>query len=110
VSNPSPRSVLDLLTKARLATVGRELGVPLPGSGTKEAQIEALASSSVLGLPGLLDSLGRDEVRAACRAHGLDDSGRSRPALLARLLAASGETASPPGPRPLASSANGTRP
>ena len=110
MSVPSSRSVLELLTKLRLAAVGRELGVSLPASGTKEAQVEALSSSSALSLPGLLHSLGRDELRAACRAHGLDDSGRSRPALLARLLAASGEDALPSVPSTFSAPANGTRP
>lgn len=91
---PGSRSVLESLTRSRLAAVGRELGVPVPASGTKEVQIEALASSPTLDdLPGLLRLLGRDELRAACRAHGLDDSGRSRPALMARLLAAAGDGA-----------------
>jgi hypothetical protein len=101
VPAPGPRSVLEALTKPRLAAVGRELGVELPASGTKEAQLEALAFSSVLDLPGLLRLLGRDELRAACRAHGLEDSGRSRPDLLARLLAAAGDAdALPASPSP----------
>ncbi|MES1244266.1 MAG: DISARM system SNF2-like helicase DrmD [Acidobacteriota bacterium] len=92
---PAPRSILEVLTRARLAAVGRELGVPIPASAVKEAQIEAMASSPGLALAELLRFLGRDELRAACRAHGLDDSGRSRPALLARLLEAAGETSTP---------------
>jgi len=94
VSQPSPHSVLEVLTKARLAAVGRELGVPLSAGATKEAQVDALASSPALVFPELLRSLGRDELRAACRAHGLDDSGRARPALMARLLAAAGRATS----------------
>jgi hypothetical protein len=90
VSRPSSRSVLEALTRSRLAAVGRELGVPVTASGTKEAQIGALVSSPVLDLPGLLRLMGRDELRAACRAHDLDDSGRARPVLMARLLEAAG--------------------
>lgn len=86
---PNPRSVADVLTKARLAAVGRTLGAAVPASGTKEAQAAALTAG--IGLDALLGALGRDELRAACRAHGLDDSGRSRLALMARLLAASGD-------------------
>lgn len=93
MSQPTPRSVLEVLTRSRLAAVGRDLGVPLAASATKEAQVEALAAAPVLALPDLLRSLGRDELRAACRAHGLDDSGRSRPALMARLLATAGNGA-----------------
>ena len=90
---PSPfRAVLEVLTKPRLVAVGRDLGVAVPPGATKEAQIEAFAPGSP-GLPELLQSLGRDELRAACRALGLDDSGRSRPALMGRLLAAGGDGA-----------------
>ncbi len=110
MSRPDPRSVLEVLTKPRLAVIGREVGVSIPASGTKEAQIEALASSSALDLPVLLRSLGRDELRAACRAHGLDDSGRSRPALMARLLAAAGNGANAPGLSAISVSARRSRP
>ena len=110
MTQPSPRSVLEVLTKSRLAAVGRELGVPLSAGATKEAQIEVLASSFALGFPELLRSLGRDELRAACRAHGLDDSGRARPALMARLLAAAGTETSAAVSPVLTSSARRTRP
>jgi hypothetical protein len=110
VPAPTAHSLLAIRTKPRLAAVGREIGANVPASGVKEAQIEALASSPTLDLPGLLRLLGRDELRAACRSHGLDDSGRSRPDLLARLLAASGEDAAPPAPPAFAAPAIGTRP
>jgi len=87
VARPTPQSLLEVLNKPRLVAVGREAGIAVPAGATKEAQIAALAASP-LGLTDLLRSLGRDELRAACRAHGLDDAGRSRPALMERLLAA----------------------
>jgi hypothetical protein len=88
VSSPSLHSILEVLTKPRLVVFGRELGVPVPASGTKEAQIGAVEAATGLGFSELLRFLGRDELRAACRVHGLDDSGRSRPVLMSRLLAA----------------------
>ena len=87
VPSPTPQSLLDVLSKPRLVALGREIGVSVAPSATKEAQVAVLAGASP-GLSSLLRSLGRDELRAACRAHGLDDSGRSRPALMARLLEA----------------------
>jgi len=82
----------------RLVTVGRDLGVAVPVSASKEAQIAALLPAP--GLQEILRLLGRDELRAACRTLGLDDSGRSRPALMARLLesadASTASTASTP--------------
>lgn len=95
MSRPTLRSVLEILTRPRLAAVSRELGVSVPASAVKDAQIEALAASPGLALSGLLRLLGRDELRAVCRAHGLDDTGRSRPALLARLLEAAGDVPMP---------------
>ena len=110
MSQPSLRTVLEVLTKSRLAAVGRELGVLVPASGTKEAQVEILASSPALALSELLRLLGRDELRAACRAHGLDDSGRSRPALMARLLEAAGDGISQPVASAVSTSARRSRP
>ncbi|HEV7517051.1 MAG TPA: DISARM system SNF2-like helicase DrmD, partial [Thermoanaerobaculia bacterium] len=85
--SPTPQSLLDVLSKPRLVALGREIGVSVSPSATKEAQVTLLAGAAP-GLPDLLRPLARDELRAACRAHGLDDSGRSRPALMARLLEA----------------------
>jgi hypothetical protein len=42
--------------------------------------------------------LSRDELKQACRAHGLDDSGRSHTELASRLLGRSFETATLPAP------------
>ena len=42
MSRPDPRTVLEALTRPRLAAVGRELGAAVPAGGVKEAQVEAL--------------------------------------------------------------------
>lgn len=99
MTRPSSRSVLAVLTKPRLGAVGREIGVSVPAGGTKEDQVEALAAIA-LPLSQLLHTLGRDELRAACRAHGIEDSGRSRPVLLARLLEAAGGEGAAQAPSP----------
>lgn len=87
-SQPSARSLLELLTKARLVEVGRDFGLSVPLSATKEVQVERMVSSARVGFSDLLRSLTRDELRAACRFYGLDDGSRARPELMARLLAA----------------------
>lgn len=74
--------------------------VALPTSGSREEQVEALVSTGVIRFRELLGALGRDELRAACRAHGLDDSGRARPLLAARLLQAHGSAETAP-PKPI---------
>ena len=72
----------------------------LPASGTKDQQVEVLAASGRLAFREVLGELGRDELRLACRAHQLEDTGRARPLLAARLLQAHGVLDSVP-PAPL---------
>ena len=88
---PSTLSVLQTLSKARLLELARSFAVAVPLSATKDAQAEALASAGSIRFGELLLALGRDELKLACRTHGLDDAGRARPALAARLLEAHGE-------------------
>ncbi|MEZ4364024.1 MAG: DISARM system SNF2-like helicase DrmD [Kofleriaceae bacterium] len=77
---------MSALPKGRLVELGRELAVAVPSSATKEQQIERLAKTAGLDLATVIRLLSRDELRLACKAHGLDDSGRSRLALATRLL------------------------
>jgi hypothetical protein len=98
MDSPSTRSVLTALTKARLVDLGRTLGVSVPPSDTKDSQIDLLLDTGLVHFRDLLQELGRDELRAACRSHGLDDSGRSRPKLASRLMEAHGSSDSIPPP------------
>ncbi len=84
----SARSVLELLPKARLLELSRELGVVVKSSATKEDQVGVLARKSPGALPAILRALGRDELKRACRAHQLDDTGRSREELRGPILQA----------------------
>ncbi|MDY0001367.1 MAG: DISARM system SNF2-like helicase DrmD [Polyangia bacterium] len=93
---PTNQSVLSVLTKARLEDLGRQLGLVLPVEGKKDELVEAMVKSGQVRFQNLLRSLGRDELKSACRAHGLDDSGRARPLLAGRLIEAHGEEAEPP--------------
>ncbi len=97
---PSSRTVLGVLPKARLVDLGRTLGVSVPPAETKEAQVDLLIGTGLVRFQHLLQQLGRDELRAVCRAHGLDDSGRARPKLAARLLEAHGAADTVP-PQPI---------
>lgn len=83
--NPTSQSLLQVLTKERLAELGRELAVFVPSSATKDVRIDRLVSAAP-PLPAIVKYMTRDELKAACRTHGFDDSGRSRGALAARLL------------------------
>ncbi|MFO0710815.1 MAG: DISARM system SNF2-like helicase DrmD [Sandaracinus sp.] len=97
-----------MLTKARLFDVARELELSVASSLSKDALAEAITSSHRLRFRDLLQRLGRDELRAACRAHGLLDVSRSRPELMSQLLQAHGVTDSIP-PQPLFSSREARR-
>lgn len=93
---PSNESVLAVLTKARIEDLGRQLGLVLPTDGKKDELVRALLTSGQLRFVELLRALGRDELKSACRAHGLDEGGRARPVLVGRLMEARGEKAEPP--------------
>ncbi len=97
---PSTRTLLAELPKARLLDLARAFSVNVPPTGTKEGQVEALVRSGAVRFRELLGALGRDELKAMCRSHGLDHSGRARPVLAARLLQAHGAAESTP-PKPI---------
>ena len=52
----------------------------------------AALADSPLDLASILGRLGRDELRSACRAHGLDATGRGRLDLMGRLAGPGGDT------------------
>ena len=90
MGTPTSTSVLGTLTQARLIELARGLGVTIPTSGRKDAQIARLIEGARLPLPALLGHLYRDELRAACRDHALEIESRSREELAGRLLDAAG--------------------
>jgi hypothetical protein len=77
VTTPDVPSLLSVLTRDRLVDIGRTLGVSVPVGAKKERQIETLTASRELEFGPLLSALRRDELKAACRAFDLDDSGRA---------------------------------
>lgn len=94
---PNVRSVLDAVaTKARLFEVARHFGVSVPAKGTRAELAGALVRSEQVRFRGLIEWMGRDELRKACAEHGLDASSRARATLASRLLEASGAPESAP--------------
>jgi hypothetical protein len=88
MTTPTTRSVLQTLSKSRLVELARSHGVVLARDPTKDQQIDLLLRRDTVHLSTLVGGLGRDELKAACRAHDLDESGRSRADLAARILQA----------------------
>jgi len=99
-SIPSTRTVLLTLSKARLLELARAFAVSVPPAAPREEQVGVLVDAPQVRFRDLLGILGRDELKAACRTHGLDDAGRARPLLAARLMQAHGAVESAP-PKPI---------
>ncbi|MFH1807989.1 MAG: class I SAM-dependent DNA methyltransferase [Pseudomonadota bacterium] len=81
---PSKTDVLSLFKKDDLLSVAASLGVEL--SGSKDAMVEALAKQTKEALAGALAGLVRDDLKAVCRKLDLDDSGKHKAPIAARLL------------------------
>jgi ERCC4-related helicase len=96
----STLSILHSLSRARLLELARSFAVVVAPNSSKDVQAGALAAAGTIRFHDLLSVLGRDELKALCRSHGIDDSGRARPLLAARLLQAHGAVDSVP-PKPL---------
>ena len=95
-SAPSSESVLVNLTQQRILDLGRKFGIGLRGGrDTKKNMAATLGGLLSEQLPAVLDELGRDELRLACRAHGLSDTGLARHELQSRLLEAAGISLDP---------------
>lgn len=84
---PTPETVLRTLASTRLVEVGREFGVGLSAEAPKDSLVRRIADAGNVELPSLLRVLGRDELRTACRTHGVETTGRARAMLADRLLA-----------------------
>ncbi|HJL01311.1 MAG TPA: DISARM system SNF2-like helicase DrmD [Polyangiaceae bacterium LLY-WYZ-15_(1-7)] len=89
--SPNPSSVLEALAGERLLDISRTFGIQVEGGRETKARMAERIGLQLEGrLPTVLRELGRDELRAVCRRHGLDDDSRSRSELQARLLEAAG--------------------
>jgi type I restriction enzyme M protein len=93
MSKPSKRTVLPLLTVKRLAGLCDELEVDRTGLTLKDDLVDALARAKTASLAAILAALSRNEIKEICRAFELDDSGKEKAPLVARIL---GDKASEP--------------
>ena len=91
---PKLASVLNALSKERLLDLGRVFGLGLREQRDTRAALAATLAGALREerLPQVLRELGRDELRAVCRGHGLPDGDRHRDALIERLVKAAGLT------------------
>ncbi len=88
------RDALSVLTKPRLLEIAAALSLGLPGRLLKAELVNAIAASPRAPFPRILELLKRDELKAICRAEGIDDSGREKALIADRILGrADGTTA-----------------
>jgi hypothetical protein len=85
---PTTRSALRSLSKPRLQFLVEHFGVDISPRSAAAKLVDALARSRKVSLPAVLGQLSRDELKQVCRDHQLDDGGRAKAAILARLLEA----------------------
>lgn len=94
---PTARQLLDLLTRDELLHLVDHHGVTVRDRRQKAHLAEQLEAKAH-PLPELLQGLSRDRLKELCRALGLDDSGKEKAAIIARLAG----TAASPAPAPAA--------
>ena len=80
------RDALATLSKTRLVEVAAGFELDVPSRASKDEFVDALAQSRRAPYERILETLTRDELKAICRAAGLDDSGRAKAGIAARIL------------------------
>ena len=98
------RNVLEQLKRDELVAAVDRFELTVADRRVRDDLIEALASSRKTGLPAILEDLSRDRLKEVCRALGLDDSGREKALIVARIageapVAVVAPPAAPPPPR-----------
>ena len=84
-------SILTSLTQPRILDLARIFGIRLRGAEANKRQLAAVLGAQLEGrMTLILRELGREELQAVCRTHGVPDAGTSRRDLMERLLLASG--------------------
>jgi hypothetical protein len=78
------QDILALVRKSDLLAIGDALDMEL--SGTKEALVEVLSKQTKESLADAFDTLNLEDLKALCRRLDLDDCGREKAAICARLF------------------------
>ena len=109
---PTKRAILSELTADELRANVDYYDLPVHDRRVKTELVDALAGSRKARLDEILPDLPRDRLKELCRTFGLDDSGREKAELAARLM---GHPAPPKGdgraaPRPAARPIGSTAP
>lgn len=99
-SPPTPASALAALTQQRLLDLARVFGVRIRNtSATKKQLAQSLGDQLDGRLPAVLREFGREELAAACKAHGLPSESSARRELIEALLRSAGIDATEANPQ-----------
>ena len=83
---PTKRAILAALTAQELRTVADSYGLPVEDRRVKARLIDAVARSRKARIAEVLSDLSRHRLKELCREFDLDDSGRKKADLVARLV------------------------
>ena len=95
MAKPTKRSALEALTKRSLSVLVHHFGLDIATSRPKADHVDALAGSKTASFAAILAELKRSDLKDICRAHELDDSGKEKAPIAARIL---GEEPAPAAP------------
>ncbi|MFO0755691.1 MAG: type I restriction-modification system subunit M [Byssovorax sp.] len=84
----STRDILHHLTRDELVAVVDRFSLSPPDRRAKEGLVETIAASPAASLGEVLAPFPRDRLKELCRALGLDDSGKEKAGIIARLAGA----------------------
>ena len=91
LSPKTRRAILEQLSRERLATLAAHFELEVTDRRSTAAHVDAIARKRTLDFAQLLEMLGRDELKTACEALGLDSTGREKGKLVQRILGEPGE-------------------
>ncbi|HEY2292803.1 MAG TPA: N-6 DNA methylase [Thermoanaerobaculia bacterium] len=109
---PSKRDVLEQLKRDELLAAADRFELEIRDRRVRDEIVEALAGSRRAGLAEILEDLPRTRLKEICRALDLDDSGREKAVLIARLTGKPGDSKPEPAavPAPPTKAADATPP
>lgn len=87
--------VLTHLTRDELLDAADRLGVDLPERRAKDPIVAALAAAPTVTIEAALADLKRERLKELCRALDLDDSGKAKDEIIARLAGGSAKSEKP---------------
>ena len=88
---PTKRAILAELTGPELRDVVRRYRLPVDDLWVEAHLVDAVARSPRTRIGEILPEFSRDRLKELCRGFGLDDSGRRKADLVARLVGPTGE-------------------